>query len=943
MEGSLHTAMKAVGQAIQLDGAGRSREAYYRYLACIQYISQTVLEEAKNQGYQGPIKTKSTARMLKLAQQCMDRVTAIMENAEEGSSAHLAPPPHPDEQSGRFSPSICTFNSSPVPVEQPSGASRPPPMMSTSPKPAKFPSASGIPVTAPMASLPVPVGYQRLHVTRKDKLTPLEAAYVENRRLMNSYRARLVQLMETNRGKGQLNKTTLNLTLQRRLMENMAIARAREAALAKKIQERHQRLQEEAARRFSTTGEPTKAEIELREFYASVMEFESNETWLLEWRRKLSASSRDLPFIHALINHILACPDHPFTVLLKKFQCAIYQSLLPLVRKDAQELEQIRVPYKTVEPLQLAGSKRKVIPPDGFATPGDLMDKSLDEDLMRRLHALRNSSDDEKRESLYGDMLASSSSLDEDEEDDLWDELSEGDNTLEDGIGTESEEVGGGGGTSVNSDSASVKSQVSVDAELCDNQDASQISHHGDKDRRNDAGRPGEAAVDEREPSVDESGDRLEGHGSSMSNEGEAEIPAVEIDEEEIGEEDDVIGRMKTISTEVQEDLQEALAEGEELRQHLETQIEQDTADGMAPLNGDSDPGEIPGETQDADGNSEGGQKTIPPSAHEGGDGESNGILGEMEKNDNGPDSGHDAEESAPSNLEQAKKSAGDGEDVKKDEDDVPESAATEDAPEQDAKGQGGDNESEEAGEAKQSGKEMEEQEKIAKLQEDALQRHLKHISKDIQSYLDRLQGLLVAIYEELDSAVAKEQCIAVIEKHFFHLIWRPLLTLFRRANLRKEISAATAMTKYQHALPENIGIIKKLCLTSEDDDGAPHEGDRYPYQLAVEELRRITGYFSPLEKLECIVKASRAIITCVGDYYEAQGTSRENTENAVGCDDLLPILSFVVIKSALPHIVSECSIMEEFIHEGYLFGEEGYCLTTLQTSLGYVLKLAED
>ena len=35
------------------------------------------------------------------------------------------------------------------------------------------------------------------------------------------------------------------------------------------------------------------------------------------------------------------------------------------------------------------------------------------------------------------------------------------------------------------------------------------------------------------------------------------------------------------------------------------------------------------------------------------------------------------------------------------------------------------------------------------------------------------------------------------------------------------------------------------------------------------------------------------------------------------GCDDLLPILSYVLIKSAMPQIVSECSAMEEFIHEG--------------------------
>jgi len=35
------------------------------------------------------------------------------------------------------------------------------------------------------------------------------------------------------------------------------------------------------------------------------------------------------------------------------------------------------------------------------------------------------------------------------------------------------------------------------------------------------------------------------------------------------------------------------------------------------------------------------------------------------------------------------------------------------------------------------------------------------------------------------------------------------------------------------------------------------------------------------------------------------------------GCDDLLPIFSFVIIKANYPQIVSECHAMEEFIHEG--------------------------
>ncbi|XP_005052302.1 PREDICTED: VPS9 domain-containing protein 1-like [Ficedula albicollis] len=58
------------------------------------------------------------------------------------------------------------------------------------------------------------------------------------------------------------------------------------------------------------------------------------------------------------------------------------------------------------------------------------------------------------------------------------------------------------------------------------------------------------------------------------------------------------------------------------------------------------------------------------------------------------------------------------------------------------------------------------------------------------------------------------------------------------------------------------------------------------------------------------------------------------------GADDLLPILSYVVLQTGLPQLLSECAALEEFIHEGYLIGEEGYCLTSLQSALSYVESL---
>ena len=41
----------------------------------------------------------------------------------------------------------------------------------------------------------------------------------------------------------------------------------------------------------------------------------------------------------------------------------------------------------------------------------------------------------------------------------------------------------------------------------------------------------------------------------------------------------------------------------------------------------------------------------------------------------------------------------------------------------------------------------------------------------------------------------------------------------------------------------------------------------------------------------------------------------------------MLPIISYVILRSGMPQLISECSIMEEFIQEGYVcsIGEGHY------------------
>lgn len=72
---ALQTAMRAASGALEMDSAGRTREAYMEYLKSITLIAQALQEEAAD-GSEGV--TPDTPMMLKLAEQCLERVKSIV-------------------------------------------------------------------------------------------------------------------------------------------------------------------------------------------------------------------------------------------------------------------------------------------------------------------------------------------------------------------------------------------------------------------------------------------------------------------------------------------------------------------------------------------------------------------------------------------------------------------------------------------------------------------------------------------------------------------------------------------------------------------------------------------------------------------------------------------------------------------------------------------------
>ncbi|MBN3298173.1 VPS9 domain-containing protein 1 [Amia ocellicauda] len=626
----LKNAMRLANGAIELDAGNRHKDAYCEYLKSMNFISQALLEEAIPKS-ETEIVTAEVLKMLKLAEQCLERVKSTAAKLGKGEEK----PPGPELPRLPHKPGHRRVLS------------------------------DGAGTASPF--LP-PEIFQKLQVVEaqaaKKELTPIEEASMLNQKLKANYEARVARLNPSQ----AMQKTSLTLSLQRQMMENLIIAKARQAALQRKMEERRLRLQEEANRRFSSTVTATPEEQELRVLYASVLEYEQDHDWPKQWKEKQRKNPDDISLISGLISYILSCPDHPIMKLLKRLQYRVYNKLYPIVSKSTSTQSLTSDP---LAPLPALGP-----------CPALSMKTS------KSVHCLQSVQEHNRANSQRLKHSLSAASLP----------------LIEDYNANQEEQA-----------------PLPMDAQ-----------------------------------------------------------PACTLDRD---------------------------SSFEDLEQFL-TQLECHPAS----------------------------------------------LLDESQ---------------------------------------------------------------------------------VPTLEEKALQDHLKDIVKDIHNSIDRLLSLCILSFECLNTAASKDQCVASIEEAFFTPIWPPLLALFRKVYLCREMAFAKSMKLYKDATPGDIGVAYKLF----PPDPASLSGS-YPYEAAVQELRLLSKDFCPQKKLECIVRALRLICECAEDYRSYHTPAAPPSAAAIGADDLLPILSYVAVRSELPQLVAECAALEEFIHEGYLIGEEGYCLTSMQSALSYVESL---
>ncbi len=83
----------------------------------------------------------------------------------------------------------------------------------------------------------------------------------------------------------------------------------------------------------------------------------------------------------------------------------------------------------------------------------------------------------------------------------------------------------------------------------------------------------------------------------------------------------------------------------------------------------------------------------------------------------------------------------------------------------------------------------------------------------------------------------------------------------------------------------------------------------------------------SPTHKLKILVDTIKKMLTEIEEFYaeHKQSSEKRITCNDLGGDDLISILVFIVAKSNLQGLFSQCELMMDFLTENYTNPVEGY------------------
>jgi len=108
-------------------------------------------------------------------------------------------------------------------------------------------------------------------------------------------------------------------------------------------------------------------------------------------------------------------------------------------------------------------------------------------------------------------------------------------------------------------------------------------------------------------------------------------------------------------------------------------------------------------------------------------------------------------------------------------------------------------------------------------------------------------------------------------------------------------------------------------------------------YWMAREEFDRLHDYSDVYDKLNCLILTTHYITDAVIAFWKDKGQFKVD-DFIISSDELLLILCYIVVESSVPFLFSEVNFIDDFMDEASMNAEPGFCLTTLRSTLLYIL-----
>jgi len=102
-----------------------------------------------------------------------------------------------------------------------------------------------------------------------------------------------------------------------------------------------------------------------------------------------------------------------------------------------------------------------------------------------------------------------------------------------------------------------------------------------------------------------------------------------------------------------------------------------------------------------------------------------------------------------------------------------------------------------------------------------------------------------------------------------------------------------------------------------------------------IDALERLNISKTPVEKLDCLTKATNGIVSCIDEYYI------DKTQHIVlGAEDKFPVLIYAIIRANIEDLYSNIAFLQDFVTDFTGDEESKYRASELTDAISYIMSL---